>query len=328
MFDGSTDMRVIIHGAGAIGGVVGGHLALAGTKVIMIGRCGHVNNIREQGLKLTTPCGTYILKLPAVTTPDQVDFGPKDVVFLCVKSQDTEQALRDLRAVVTDVPIFCFQNGVRNEEIASKFFPVVYGVAVRVRSIFLTDGEVTAGNDPPGSLVMARYPASSDATVESVAAELRRAGFLVLVSSDMMACKWGKLLMNLSNAFDAITDVDDKNSPIIKAARLEAERILAQAGIRWMSTKELAMKWPELGMPARKSLILKERNSTWQSLARGKATVETEFLNGEIVRVANLIGCHAPINEALEHITQQMAAKHELPGKYTPYELCRLLKLN
>jgi 2-dehydropantoate 2-reductase len=147
---GSIRRRTIIYGAGAIGGVVGGHLALAGKEVVLIGRPKHMKAIREHGLRLVTPRGTHTLQLTAVTEPSQIDFRPEDVVFLCVKGQDTEEALRTLRAQVEDIPIFCFQNGVRNEEVASRYFPRVYGVVVRVGGVFVNNGEVIARYDPPG----------------------------------------------------------------------------------------------------------------------------------------------------------------------------------
>jgi len=338
--DGLTEnnksKRVIIYGAGAVGGVVGGHLARVEKKVILIGRPGHVNAIRQHGLRLVTPTGTHILRLPAVTTPNQIDFGPDDVVFLCVKGQNTDEALRDLHAVTEDVPIFCFQNGVRNEEIATQYFPRVYGVMVRVGSnVFLTNGEVITLRDPPGLLALGRYPTGRDDLVEAVAADLRTAGYSVLVTSDVMPYKWGKLMANLTNAIRAITNVkvddrgDDYNR-IAKAVQQEAQEILVQAGIRWVSREELAKEWPESAIQPRSTSDVEARgkSSTWQSLTRQQGTVETDFLNGEIVRLAERLGRQAPVNEALLHVSQQMAAKRELPGKYTPTELSRLIGLD
>jgi 2-dehydropantoate 2-reductase len=66
--------------------------------------------------------------------------------------------------------------------------------------------------------------------------------------------------------------------------------------------------------------------STWQSLVRNQGTVETDFLNGEIVRLAVERGIPAPVNQALLRITLEMAANHEKPGKYTPAELLKILE--
>ncbi|MFC1965616.1 ketopantoate reductase family protein [Chloroflexota bacterium] len=331
-------MRAVIYGAGAIGGAVGGYLALAGNDVILIGRPGHVDTINKHGLKFVTPAGTHTLHLPAVADPDQINFGADDVVLLCVKSQDTDETIHALRAVTEDIPVFCLQNGVRNEEIAFRYFPRTYGARVSVGGIFLTNGEVVSDSSPPGFLIIGRYPTGVDSLVEAVATSLRAAGFSVMVTPDVMPYKWGKLMRNLGNAVGAITDATgDDNNRIAEAARQEAREVLAQAGINWtwVVAEEAVPKQPERPAQQRnnKDVEAKMRprraqNSTWQSLARQQGTVETEFLNGEIVRLAKKLGLQAPINEALVHITQQMATKRELPGKYTPSELLKLVGLD
>ncbi|MFC1976883.1 ketopantoate reductase family protein [Chloroflexota bacterium] len=322
-------MRVIIYGTGAIGGVLGGHLARVGHDVILIGRPGHMNAVRQHGLRFITPDNTHLLRLPAVTGPDQVDFRPDDVVFLCVKGQNTEEALSDLRKVTEDVPVFCFQNGVRNEEITSRYFPNVYGVRVQIGAVFLTDGEVLVRRDPPGWLIMGRYPTGTDELVEAVGTNLRSAGFFVKVTPDVMPYKWGKLIRNLANPVGAITNErgDDINR-ITKATREEAREILTQAGIRWVLDEELVQELPENIRQPSNSIRTEAQSSTWQSLARRQGTVEIDFLNGEIVKRAKQLGIQAPINKKLSLICQEMAAKGESPGKYTPGELLRLLGLN
>jgi 2-dehydropantoate 2-reductase len=309
--------------------VVAGHLALAGKEVILIGRPNHMNAIRKQGLRFITPTDTHRLRLPVVTEPSQIDFRREDVVLLCLKGQNTDEALRDLRTVVREIPIFCFQNGVRNEEIARRHFPRIYGVVVRVGAVFVNNGEVTARRDPPGYLILGSYPLGRDDLVDAVATNLRDAGFYVLVTSDVMPYKWGKLMGNLGNAIGAITNMrGDANSRIVRAAQQEAQGILAKAGIRWISAEELARQWPEINAPARNSLDTEAQSSTWQSLARQQGSVETDFLNGEIMRLAKRLGLQASINERLLGIVEEMAVNHELPGKHTPAELYRLLGLD
>jgi 2-dehydropantoate 2-reductase len=321
-------MRIIIYGAGAIGGAVGGLLALSGTPVILIGRANNVDAIRGHGLKLLTPTGTSIVKIPAVTSPREIEFGPADIVFLCVKSQDTEQAVRDLSAVVKDIPVFCFQNGVRNEEIVRRYFPRVYGVMLKAGAVFIRDGEVESRSNPPGRLVIGRYPEGTDALVESVAVNLRQAGYDVLVTPEIMPRKWGKLLENLGNAVGAVTNVPGAaTNRIATAAQDEGKAILARAGVRWVSVENVAARPPKANTRPKNDLFGTPLGSTWQSLVRVQGTVETDFFNGEIVRLAAKLGAKAPINEALLRITAEMAANHDKPGKYTPAELLRRLKL-
>jgi len=133
---------------------------------------------------------------------------------------------------------------------------------------------------------------------------------------------------NLANAIGAITNErGGEIISIIRAAHQEARQILAQADIRWVAGEELAQQWPEITVQPRGSLNTKEQSSTWQSLARQQGTVETDFLNGEIVRLAERLGVQAPVNEMLLRISKEMAVKGELPGKYSPTELRHLVGL-
>lgn len=321
-------MRFIIYGAGGIGSIMGGHLARTGHEVILIGRPGHVGAINENGLRLITPTGTHVLKIPAVTAPKDIGFKDDDVVLLCMKGQDTEGAMRDLSAVTKDVPVFCFQNGVRNEEIASQYFPGVYGVMVRVGAVYLKDGEVTARRDPPGWYIIGRYPEGIDETAEAVAEGLRVAGYLVRTTRNVMPYKWGKLMANVGNAVGAITNGSwEAMMPLFRAVFEEAGPVVEEAGIDWISQEQVARDWPEITAPLRGSLTTEAQSSTWQSLARRQGSVEVDFLNGEIVRLAKKLGKRVPLNEKLVQISREMAASHELPGKYTLDELSMMLGL-
>ena len=325
-------MRVIIYGAGGVGCVVGGYLARTGQEVILIGRPSHMQAINKDGLRLVTPTGTHTLRLQAVTAPQEVKFRPDDVVFLCVKAQSTEEAIRDLRAVVQDIPIFCIQNGVSNEEIVAQYFPRVYGVMViNIGAIYINDGEVISRYDPPGFMVIGRYPQGTDRLVERVVEELRAAEFHVLSTSDVMPYKWGKMIRNLTNTTSAICNTSRRDlSGIADAVQKELTMLLVEAGIRWVTDQELASDLPDFALPPRGEVDVKSevRGSTWQSLARQTGNVETEAFNGEVVRLAKKLGRQAPINEKLLEICLDMAAKKELPGKYTPAELSRLLGIS
>jgi 2-dehydropantoate 2-reductase len=322
-------MRIIIYGAGGIGGVVGGHLARVGHDVVLIGRPGHVQAINEKGLRLITPTGTHNIRIPAVTSPEQISFKHDDVVFLCMKGQNTEEALRELKSIIKGIPIFCLQNGVRNEEIAVQYFPRVYGVMVRIGAVYLNDGEVTARRDPPGWLIMGCYPKGTDALVESVAVPLRAAGFMILITPDVMPYKWGKLMNNLNNAIGGITNAKFSDTrDISQAASKELVDLLAEANIRWKSNEEVARELPESTLPLRGSLTTEAQSSTWQSLARRTGNIETEYLNGEVVRLAKKLGRQAPINEKLLQITLEMSVNRDVPGKYTPLQLRQMLGFN
>ncbi len=319
-------MKIIIYGAGAIGSVVGGYLRRAGHDVELIGRGEHIRVIQERGLKLVSPGGTQVIRVPAVTNPDRIKFKTDDVVFLCMKGQDTENALRDLRDSAGDIPVFCLQNGIRNEELAVSYFRRVYGVMIRIGAEYIVPGEATSRRDPPGWLIIGRYPRGKDELAETVGEKVRSSGFLVKLTDDVMPYKWGKLMANLGNAVDAITGGEGQEIEIInQAARQELIDCLKQAGIRWIAQEQISREWPETNI-IRDSLKTRQHSSTWQSLTRQQGSAETEFLNGEVVRLGERLGRSVPVNATLNQITQEMAIRKELPGKFTARQLC--LKLN
>jgi 2-dehydropantoate 2-reductase len=322
-------MRTIIYGAGGIGSVVGGHLARTGHEVILIGRPGHVKAINERGLKLITPVGTHIIWVPAVTSPEQIEFRPDDVIFLTMKSQNTEDALNTLKRCVNQIPIFCLQNGVRNEEMAAQLFEDVYGSTVRIGAVYMNDGEVIAHNDPAGWLIMGRYPRGTDPLVETIAAQLRKANLFVMVTPDVMRYKWSKLMRNIRSAVGAITDASHADCKSLnELVRKEAHDLLVEAGITYVSDAQIAEEWPEFtNEPPKFAGGGEPQNSTWQSLARKVGSVENEFFNGEIARLAKKLGKRAPINGGINRIIQEMASKRETPGRYTIADLKKILGL-
>ena len=127
--------------------------------------------------------------------------------------------------------------------------------------------------------------------------------------------------------FVLLPTLGKKIDAIVRATQQEFRDILTQGGIHWVSGEELTKEWPEITSPLRGRLDTEAQSSTWQSLAREQGTVETEFLNGEVVRLARKLELQAPINEMLLRITQEMAGNRETPGKYTPAQLSSLLGL-
>ena len=106
-------MRFIIYGAGAIGGVVGARLFESGHEVVLIARGEHLRAIQSSGLTLQAPSATVTLTIPAVGLPAEIEFRSDDVVFLAMKTNDTEAAVAELVAAAgSEIPVICLQNGV------------------------------------------------------------------------------------------------------------------------------------------------------------------------------------------------------------------------
>lgn len=306
-------MRYVVYGAGAVGGVVGARLALAGHGVTLVARGAHLEAIRAGGLVLDDGDGRHRVDAPATGTAAEVDWTGDTVVLLAVKSHQASAALADLRAhAPADVPIVCFTNGIATEAAALRLFARTYAVCVMLPATHLEPGVVVASCHPtPAILDIGRFPGGTDATTGAVAADLRTAGVASEEREDIMAMKRRKLVMNLGNGVDASFAQGDAADELASLAQAEGERVLAAAGLSVATAEEDR---------ARRGSILQRRpdlerrgGSTWQSLVRGTGDSEIDYLAGEVVLQGRLLGLPTPINEAVVAATRHLAATGGAP---------------
>jgi 2-dehydropantoate 2-reductase len=322
-------MRYVIYGAGAIGSGIGGHLHRTGSNALLVGRPAHVDHIGAHGLRLITADETYTLAVPAVSRAADVGFTDGDVVLLCVKSQDTDQALVEIRAAGGDprtLPILCCQNSITNEPAALRYFVRVYGVLIVVPGIFLEPGVVynnSEGN--AGMIEIGRFPTGADALCDEVAAALCAASYAASVNPNVMAAKAGKLFSNLGNAMGAITDGRGDADHYLAAVRREAEQCFQAAGIAYEPPADFQVRAAAVHRQSPLPPGVRNLGSSWQSLQRGLGTTEADFLNGEIVRLGRLHGIPTPYNELLQLVAAQMASRGDQPGAFTAEQLEALL---
>lgn len=326
-------MRYIIYGAGGIGCVIGGHLYRQGEEVVLVGNAAHMDAINAHGLKLVTGDESFTLRIPAFKTASELaPFRDDDVVLLCAKSQHTLKCLSQLKnaGAPRTLPIFCMQNSLVNESLATRLFDNVYGAMIMIPGIFMTPGEVI---NPIvrtfGVIEIGRYPRGSDELCGRVVEALNRAGFFTQVHVEVMKSKAGKCLGNLGNAFDAISDGKGDERAFMENVRREAIKVWDAAGIEY-ETREafqarLRPHYGERKIPAGYA-DLEKRSSSWQSLARGTGNIEAEQLNGDVVMLGRALGIAAPYNELLWHLADEMARSGEAPGKYRVDELMAMVQ--
>ena len=322
-------MRYMVLGAGAIGGTLGGHLHRAGREVVLIARPAHATAIGARGLRLVTGDADYRIEVPAVASvAAAAPFGSEDVVLLTCKAQHTVAALGELRAAGAPptLPIVCCQNAIWNESHAQRVFANVYGAVVFVPGFYLDPGEViNARVGHYGYLELGRYPAGTDALCARVVEDLAAAGFAAAVNPAVMRAKGAKCLGNLANAVAAITGSQRGAETFMTRARDEARRVWRAAGFDFEESEEFDVRrkerylgsdrWPRDHGPPRQG------GSSWQSLLRGAGSIESEFLNGEVVRLGRLLGIRAPYNEVLWRRAERMARDRTPPGRFTIGEL-------
>jgi 2-dehydropantoate 2-reductase len=332
-------VRYIIIGAGAVGGTIGGYLALAGHEVVLAARGAHLEALRGHGLRLSTPSGTHTVALPAIGGPGEVGLRSGDVLVVATKSQDSVAVLSEWAgrpvagggAAAQRLPVICAQNGVANERFALRRFRHVYGMCVWLPATHVAPGEVAAHGRPlAGLLWVGRYPAGTDEVIERVAADLAGSRFLAPVSPEVMRWKYRKLLGNLNNAIEALcgrpgAGLDGDPAAAARELRertaAEGVAVLDAAGIGYASPAELREvrgdhvdSAPVPGTPH-------AGGSSWQSLTRGTGSIEADFLNGEIVLLGREHGIPTPVNEALQRLANRAAADRLPPGSLSAAEI-------
>ena len=332
-------VRYIIIGAGAVGGTIGGCLALAGHEVVLTARGAHLDALRGHGLRLRTPSGTDTIQLPAISGPGEIGLRPDDVLVVATKSQDSVAVLSEwARQPVAGggtaarvLPVICAQNGVANERFALRRFRHVYGMCVWLPATHVAPGEVAAHGQPlAGLLWVGRYPAGTDETIERVAADLAGSRFLAPVSPEVMRWKYRKLLGNLNNAIEALCgrpgaalDGDPAAAARELAERTAAEgvAVLDAAGIGYATSAEVReVRGDHIDFGLVPGVSYSGGSST-QSLSRGTGSIEADFLNGEIVLLGREHGIPVPVNEALQRLANRAAADRLPPGSLTPEEI-------
>ena len=320
-------MRLIIYGAGGIGGPLGAFLHETGTETVLIARGEHLRRMRSEGLTVIAEGGERTVRVTAAGHPRELEPQPGDVVALTMKTQDTEPALRDLRQTGFDpwsTPIFCVQNCLENERLACRYFQHVYGVMIVIPGIHLEPGVVfnpIEGNH--GYMDVGVYPRGVDETAEAFVAAVRRAGYAANPHLDVMASKGAKFLTNLGNAMGAITDGRGDEKPYMERVLTEGRACLTAAGLPFEDEEG----WTARVRAARGTNIKLEglpsgnRGSSWQSLTRGQGTIEADYLNGEVVLHGRVHGLPTPFNSVLQHMANEMALRRQRPGLYTAEEL-------
>jgi 2-dehydropantoate 2-reductase len=290
-------MRHVVYGAGAVGGVIGARLQLAGIATTVVARGEHLTRIRDRGLLLDTQDGQEVVDLPATDTAADIDWTDDTVVLLTVKSHQTEAVLDDLEAHAPEgTVVVSAQNGVANEAAILRRFARTYAVCVMLPALHLEPGVVVQKSHPtPGILDVGRFPTRSDSTAEAIAADLRAAGFASRARPDIMAWKYRKLLTNAVGDVSTLFTPDDGSDELARAVAAEGDAVLAAAGVVAVTAEADATRRGDL-LQQRADVAAYPGNSLAQSLARGLAT-EIHYRVGELVLLGRLHGVPTPACE-------------------------------
>jgi 2-dehydropantoate 2-reductase len=324
--------RFVIYGAGAIGATLGAALHGGGFEVALIARGPHYEALASGGLRFETPDSSETLQLPVVDHPSKLEIGEEDVVVLAMKGQHTGDALQSLAAVAPpSTHVVCAQNGVENERAALRLFRHVHAMCVMCPATHLAPGVVAAHSSPVlGAFDIGTFPGGTDSTDELVAQALEASRCESIPRSDVMAWKYAKLLRNLRNGVEALFGRGDDHAGLTSRARGEALACFAAAGIEVVDDETFIERHGNVVSRPPKHISPdgpgRQGGSSWQSLARGTGSIESDYLNGEIALLGRLYDIPTPVNELLQELADGLARNGGEPGSMTEDDFYRRLE--
>ncbi|MFP5285874.1 MAG: ketopantoate reductase family protein [Thermoanaerobaculia bacterium] len=188
-------MKIAILGAGGVGGYYGGVLACAGHEVSLLARGAHLDALRERGLEVRTPEGTFTAVVSAAGDPEEI--GTVDYAFVAVKNYSlpdiapAARLLAERGAVV--VPLL---NGVDvAERLIGRGVPDarVLGGLTEISAARVAPGVVERRSSFQRVVVGERGGGTSE-RAERIVAAFREAGAEARVSEDITADLWRKFI--------------------------------------------------------------------------------------------------------------------------------------
>ena len=315
--------RIVIHGAGSIGCFVGGIWALKGLNVTLLGRPSLKEAVGSAGMTLTDGVGfkDHLAAEQFQVTDDPAVLENADLIALAVKCTGSATAAEEIRQYAKKgTPVLSLQNGISNvSQLAAALpdNPVLAGM-VPFNVARLSDTHWHKGTK--GNII-----AEPHEILSSIISQSAGSPAALETHVDMQAVAWGKLLLNLNNAINALSgltlkeELSDRPYRLVLAAAIrEGLNALEAANI----TPAKVSAFPPQKLPGFISMPNfvfntiglklqkvdeKARSSMADDFAAGRPS-EIDYLNAEIVTLAKQHGLTAPVNEKIVDLVKDADA--------------------
>jgi 2-dehydropantoate 2-reductase len=335
-------MNFIILGTGAIGSYIGGRLAAAGETVTFVARPTQVQAMQDAGLQVTDLDGfradfpAASLKLATDVQSAYAALSPEEksaaVILLCVKGGATYSAAADIATCApAGTPVVSFQNGVENVARIEAAAPHGH-LGLKALAGMVPYNVVMRSSHHVHRATSGKIQLQSGVESQEIAARLTAAGIAIRINDDMRSVQWGKLLLNLNNPINALSNLPlrdqllDRNYRVVLSAlQREALSAMAAGGI---VPAQLALASPRamtyiLRLPnfvftrlATKMLRMdpSARSSMWDDVQKGRVT-EVDDLCGAVVRLAAKHGLSARCNAKVCELMAAHSKGQSMSGK-------------
>jgi 2-dehydropantoate 2-reductase len=305
----TSTKSICIAGAGSIGCFVGGMLRSAGQQVSLLARTRVIADINLHGLRVTSFEGIdHRLSAAEIgLSEDPAILANADIILVTVKSDDTSE-IADLiaRYAAPGATIVSLQNGTGNVAVLREKLPGRQVLAGMVPFNVLSLGDGHFHRATSGDILLEKDDADT-------AAQLRQPELVFRPVDNITGVQWGKLLINLNNALNALSGLPLRDQLAQRSWRVlfadqfrEALAIMKAEGITPVSSTPLPpsltpyiLKLPDFLFERIAASMVKidpkARSSMWEDLQRGRRT-EIDHLQGVIVKLAEDHRLKAPLS--------------------------------
>ncbi|MCX5696804.1 MAG: ketopantoate reductase family protein [Candidatus Omnitrophica bacterium] len=313
-------MKIAVIGAGAIGGLVAGYLALQQEDVFLVGHADSVKAIKARGLSISGVRGDHHVTLGIAETLGSTP----DLAILATKTHDVPQAIKDNLQYLKGATLLTTQNGVRADSLVAQYLPreKIISSIVMFGATYLEPGKIIHNFE--GSWIIGKSAYSNDEAFLRFFSLLGKA-FPTQVVEDISGMKYLKIFVNANNCIPAILGLsmqeafsDVEVSKISIAVWKEGLRVVNAAGIKLVSLPDFPLERVTklVSLPIAEAariysgLMSNLSNvplygSILQSIKRGKLS-EIDFINGEFVLLAKEKNISAPLNTKLVEMVHQV----------------------
>lgn len=303
-------MKILIVGAGAVGGLFGAHLHQHGAKVQFLLRAARKPLIDSEGLLIELPTGGYHFQ-PHTVTADQLD-NDYDVVILANKAPALESVIQDITpAVGPSTHVLPLLNGLRHlDRLDQAFGPerVLGGVAKTIATL-ASPTRIQVSN-PHSSLTVGARTAGQQAKAQALWQLLSAAGINAELSENIMEDMWDKFCRMASlGAANCMLQ-----GTVGEYMRSEAGGAIAQQLVRECAATAQAAGYPmhPQALAGFERVVSNPNSSFNSSMYRDMLAglpVEGEHLVGDMLRRSKAAGLSSPMLTVANAVLQTYSAK-------------------
>lgn len=331
-------MKVAVLGCGAIGGLFLAYLAKQERDVVGVVRNYQKDIFNQQGLIISKGKTEEVIRVK-VTTKLETEV---DLAVFASKTNDLEQIIGDNLSYLKKAVVLSTQNGLRGDYILREFFKPerILTSVVMFGATFYPPNKIVSNFE--GSLVVGNIFGQKISNLEEIINYLRLVSEVV-ESSDIRGAKYLKLFINLNNCIPAClgqsmqdTFLDPDLSRLAIKLNQEAYKVVVGSGIKLTNLptypKERIESLVSMDINQAASIFSKIMSSLskeplygsiLQSIKR-KRPSEIDYINGEIVKLAEKNNLKAPLNERMVNLIHKIEKKGEFLDKE---ELLREMEL-